>query len=60
LGDVTFFEANRGFGALPIVRPLNEMGRPYYRSIIIVANDSPLEKLDDLRFILDMTTSLWE
>lgn len=49
LGDVTFFEANRGFGALPIVRPLNEMGRPYYRSIIIVAKDSPLEKLDDLR-----------
>lgn len=49
LGDVTFFEANRDFGAIPIVRPLNQDGRPDYRSIIIVREESPIVKLADLR-----------
>lgn len=49
LGDVTFFEANRDFGAIPVVRPLNQDGRPDYRSIIIVRDESPIAKLADLR-----------
>lgn len=49
LGDVTFFEANRGFGAVPMVRPLNQQGRAEYRSIIIVGKDSLLETIDELR-----------
>lgn len=49
LGDVTFFEANRDFGAVPVVRPLNQYGRPDYRSIIIVREESPIVKLVDLR-----------
>lgn len=49
LGDVTFFEANRGFGAVPVVRPLNLHNHPDYRSIIIVREESPIAKIADLR-----------
>jgi len=49
LGDVTFFEANQGFGALPIVRPLNKLGRAEYRSIIITRKDSGVNSLTDLK-----------
>lgn len=49
LGDVTFFEANRGFGAIPIVRPLNKLGRSEYRSIIITRSDSGISTLADLK-----------
>lgn len=49
LGDVTFFEASRGFGAVPLVRPLNKLGRAEYRSIIVVGKDSPLATLAELR-----------
>ncbi|GAB4563881.1 MAG: putative selenate ABC transporter substrate-binding protein [Geothermobacteraceae bacterium] len=49
LGDVTFFEANRGFGAIPIVRPLNKLGRSEYRSIIITRSDSGIGTLADLK-----------
>jgi phosphonate transport system substrate-binding protein len=49
LGDVTFTEAQRNFGAVPILKPLNADGIPSYRSIIIVRQDSPIHTLDDLR-----------
>ncbi|NOY13154.1 MAG: phosphate/phosphite/phosphonate ABC transporter substrate-binding protein, partial [Deltaproteobacteria bacterium] len=49
LGDVTFFEANRGFGAVPIVRPLNKLGRADYRSIIITRKDAGITSLAELR-----------
>lgn len=49
LGDVTFFEANREFGAVPVVRPLNQYGNPDYRSVIIVREESPITTLADLR-----------
>ena len=49
LGDVTFVEAYRAFGAAPLVRPLNTEGKPYYRSIIIVRKDSPIRTLSELR-----------
>ncbi|WP_025323189.1 phosphate/phosphite/phosphonate ABC transporter substrate-binding protein [Deferrisoma camini] len=49
LGDVTFVEAYRSFGAVPLVRPLNADGRPYYRSVIIVRKDSPIRDLSDLK-----------
>ncbi|GAB4259955.1 phosphate/phosphite/phosphonate ABC transporter substrate-binding protein [Deferrisoma sp.] len=49
LGDVTFVEAYRAFGAVPLVRPLNAEGRPYYRSIVIVRKDSPIRTLADLK-----------
>ena len=49
LGDVTFTEARREFGAIPILKPLNAGGVPYYRSFIIVREDSPIESIADLR-----------
>jgi len=49
LGDVTFFEANRGFGAVPIVRPLNKLGRSEYRSIIITRSGSGIHSIADLK-----------
>ncbi|MFQ6114221.1 MAG: phosphate/phosphite/phosphonate ABC transporter substrate-binding protein [bacterium] len=49
LGAVTYLEAHKQCGAVPIVRPLNKEGNPYYRSITVVRNDSPLQSLADLR-----------
>lgn len=49
LGDVTFTEARRSFGAVPILKPLSDQGEPFYRSIIVVRDDSSLRTLADLR-----------
>jgi phosphonate transport system substrate-binding protein len=49
LGDVTFFEASRSFGAVPLVSPLNSKGEPFYRSIIIVRKGGGIENLNDLK-----------
>jgi phosphonate transport system substrate-binding protein len=49
LGDVTFIEAYRSFGAIPILKPLNVHLKPYYRSVIILPEDSPVEGLSGLR-----------
>ncbi len=49
LGDVTFTEASTLYGAIPILKPLNQDGVPYYRSAIIVPNHSPLKSLKDLK-----------
>lgn len=49
LGDVTFAEANVQYSAIPILKPLNRDGTPFYRSAIIVRSDSTLKSLRDLR-----------
>ncbi|GAB4271153.1 MAG: PhnD/SsuA/transferrin family substrate-binding protein [Deferrisomatales bacterium] len=49
LGDVTFARAFRTFGAVPLVRPLNADGAPFYRSIIVVRRDSPVRSVQDLK-----------
>lgn len=49
LGDVTFTEAQRNFGAVPILKPLNAQGEPFYHSIVIVREDSPIRTLQDLK-----------
>lgn len=48
LGDVTFVEAQTQFGAVPILKPINRDGLPFYRSIIIVADNSPIKNIEDL------------
>lgn len=48
-GAVTYAEAHHEFGALPIIKPLNEAGQPYYRSLIVVRKESPIQTLKDLR-----------
>ncbi|BCR03699.1 hypothetical protein DESUT3_07680 [Desulfuromonas versatilis] len=49
LGDVTFAEAFREFGVIPLVKPLNNLGEAFYQSIIIVRQDSPIQTLEDLK-----------
>ncbi len=49
LGDVTFIEASTLYGAIPILKPLNQDGSPFYRSAIIVSKNSPLQSLKDLK-----------
>ena len=49
LGDVTFAEANLRYQAIPILKPLNKDGTPFYRSAIIVRADSRLKSITELR-----------
>lgn len=49
LGDVTFAEARQGFGAIPILKPLSAEGVPFYRSTIIVRDDSAIHRLEELK-----------
>lgn len=49
LGSVTYLEAHKEFGAIPVIHPLNSRGRPYYHSIIITRIDSPIKSLKDLK-----------
>lgn len=49
LGDVTFAEANLSYQAMPILKPLNSSGTPYYRSAIIVRSDSPIRSIKELK-----------
>lgn len=49
LGDVTFTEASALYGAIPILKPLNQDGSPTYRSAIIVQSNSPLKSLRELK-----------
>lgn len=49
LGDVTFAEANTQYAAIPILKPRNRDGVPFYRSAIIVRADSPLKNITGLR-----------
>jgi phosphonate transport system substrate-binding protein len=49
LGDVTFAEASTEYAAIPILKPRNKEGTPFYRSAIIVRADSPLQEIKELR-----------
>lgn len=49
LGDVTFAEASLAYRAIPVLKPLNKNGIPFYRSAIIVRADSPLKNIKQLR-----------
>ncbi len=48
-GAVTYVEAHHGFSALPILKPLNETGQPFYRSLIVVQKESDVQTLEDLQ-----------
>ena len=45
---VSYLDAHRKFGAVPLVRPLNRDGEPVSHSVFVTRQDSPLEKLSDL------------
>jgi phosphonate transport system substrate-binding protein len=48
LGVVSYLEAHRQFGAVPLVKPLNRDGEPISRSVFITHQDSALRDIVDL------------
>ena len=49
LGTCSYIEANKTFGAHCILKPLNSEGKPFFKGIIIVRDDSPIKTLKDLK-----------
>ncbi|BCG45641.1 ABC transporter, substrate-binding protein [Citrifermentans bremense] len=49
LGDGAFVEAMLLYGAVPIVKPLNHDGKPFYRAAIVVPRDSHAQRITDLK-----------
>jgi phosphonate transport system substrate-binding protein len=49
LGDVAFVEAWLLYGITPILRPLNDDGKPFIRSAFIVPMYSPFQTLKELK-----------
>ncbi len=49
VGAVSFIKAREEFGVMPLVRGLNHEGKGEYQSVIVVAPDSGVKKLADLR-----------
>jgi phosphonate transport system substrate-binding protein len=48
-GPVPYIRAREKYPVKPILRAFNRDGTPYYRGIIIVKQESPIQKLEDLR-----------
>lgn len=48
IGDGGLMEAMLMHGAVPIIKPLNEEGKPFYRCYFIVPANSPIRTLRDL------------
>ena len=49
LDDLAVLEAHEKLQALPILKPLNPYGQPYFRSAIVVAEKSNIRDLKDLK-----------
>ncbi len=49
IGDGGLMEAMLKYGAVPIVKPLNEVGRPFYRGYFVVPATSTIRSLSDLK-----------
>ncbi len=48
-GPVSYIKASDKYEVKPIVRALSKDGKPYYHGIIIVRQDSPIRKLEDIK-----------
>jgi phosphonate transport system substrate-binding protein len=48
-GPVSYIKAREKYAVRPIIRALNKDGKPYYRGVIIVRQDSPIQNLGDLK-----------
>jgi phosphonate transport system substrate-binding protein len=49
IGAGSYIEAHEKYGVMPLVRGLNYLDMGKYRSVIVVAPDSPLNKVEGLR-----------
>ena len=60
LGAGSYIIAHDRFGAVPVVRGIDDTGRAEYRSVIVVLPDSPIQRIEDLagkRFAFGSETS---
>jgi phosphonate transport system substrate-binding protein len=48
-GPVSYIKAKEKYGVKPILRALSKDGKPYYRGVIIVRGDSPIQDLKGLK-----------
>lgn len=48
-GPVSYIKAKEKYGVKPILRALSKDGKPNYRGIIIVRQDSLIQKLEDIK-----------
>jgi phosphonate transport system substrate-binding protein len=49
LGNLVYLNAHRRYAVLPVLKPLNEHGQPFYSDVVITRDDSPVATLSDLR-----------
>ena len=49
IGAGSYLQARGRYGAIPLVRGLSAEGRSEYQSVIVVAPDSPIRTIEDLR-----------
>lgn len=49
IGDGGLVKAMLLAGGVPVVKPLNQQGKPLYRSCFVVKRDSPIRKLEGLK-----------
>jgi phosphonate transport system substrate-binding protein len=49
IGAGSYIQAHAQYGVIPLVRGLDTHGRAEYRSVIVVAPDSPIRTIEDLR-----------
>ncbi len=49
IGAGTYLQAHLHYGVIPLVRGLNAEGRAEYQSVFVVAHNSPLRKVEELR-----------
>lgn len=48
-GAGSYIKTQEKYGVIPLVRGLNKEGKAEYQSVIFVAADSPIQKIEDLR-----------
>ena len=49
IGADTYIQARKKYGVIPMVRGLNPFGKAEYQSVIVVARDSPIKDISDIR-----------
>lgn len=49
LGSFIYLNSRDEFGLTPILKPLNENGQPFFYSVLITREDSPIQGIADLR-----------
>lgn len=49
IGAGSYIESSARYNIIPLVRGLNALGKAEYQSLIVVAPDSPIRKIKDLR-----------